>query len=122
VVLRSGLLFNELQCAPQGILNALSQMAEHALELDTGRYNPTTSAIILYVVRLLVRVEGFMIFLVKHHMAEEEGKITPHVSGTGHNSFVRGLECTPEQVLLPTTFNKSPPLTCLFFFLNRFVY
>ena len=38
-------------------------MLETALELDTGRYSPSHSPLILYVIRLLVRVEGFLLFL-----------------------------------------------------------
>lgn len=38
-------------------------MLDTALELDTGRYSPAQSPLILYVIRLVVRVEGFLLFL-----------------------------------------------------------
>ena len=47
----------------QVLLSSLDCMLETALELDTGRYSPSHSPLILYVIRLLVRVEGFLLFL-----------------------------------------------------------
>ena len=47
----------------QVLLSSLDRMLETALELDTGRYSPRQSPLILYVIRLVVRVEGFLLFL-----------------------------------------------------------
>ncbi|CAM9735833.1 unnamed protein product, partial [Hapterophycus canaliculatus] len=58
-----GLLFNELIKSPKVLLSSLDRMLDTALELDTGRYSPAQSPSILYVLRLVVRVEGFMLFL-----------------------------------------------------------
>ncbi|CAN0273248.1 unnamed protein product, partial [Ectocarpus sp. 12 AP-2014] len=58
-----GLLFNELLKSPKILLSSLDRMLETALELDTGRYTSTQSPLILYIFRLVVRVEGFLLFL-----------------------------------------------------------
>ena len=34
--------------------------------MDTGRYSSISCAVILYVVRLVVRVEGYILFLLRH--------------------------------------------------------
>ena len=47
----------------QILLTSLDRMLDTALELDTGRYSPGQSPLILYVFRLVVRVEGFLLFL-----------------------------------------------------------
>lgn len=47
----------------QTLLSSLDRMLDTALELDTGRYSPAQSPLILYVFRLVVRVEGFLLFL-----------------------------------------------------------
>lgn len=62
-----GLLFNELQKAPHGIVKCITSLLTLALELDTGKYSPRSSAILLYVVRLCVRVDGFMTYIIKHN-------------------------------------------------------
>lgn len=45
------------------MLSSLDRMLDTALELDTGRYSPAQSPLILYIFRLVVRVEGFLLFL-----------------------------------------------------------
>jgi hypothetical protein len=40
-----------------------TQMLDTALELDTGKYSINQSPVILYVLRLCVRVEAFMLYL-----------------------------------------------------------
>jgi hypothetical protein len=92
-----GLLFNELQKSPHGMMRALSDLLEYAVELDTGSYNHGTANIILYVVRLIVRIESFMIFLMAHHQWDDK---PPVVNGTGHAAFIRGLDITPVQFKL----------------------
>eukprot|EP00960_Hanusia_phi_P029240 747854-Hanusia_phi.AAC.2 len=86
-----GLLFNELIKAPHGILTALQNMLKYALELDTGRWTNQSAAIILYVLRLLVRIEGFMIFLVRYNQDKQEAAIGP-----GWKCSVDGLEADQE--------------------------
>jgi hypothetical protein len=45
-----GLLFNELQHSPAGVLRPLSKMMELVLEFDTGRHTQSTSNLIMYVI------------------------------------------------------------------------
>ncbi|CAM9378337.1 unnamed protein product [Chrysoparadoxa australica] len=58
-----GLLFNELLKSPQVLLSSLEVMLTTALELDTGKFSSTHAPVILYVLRLVVRVEGFILYL-----------------------------------------------------------
>ena len=90
-----GLLFNELQKSPQGIAIAISELVNYALEIDTGRYSDSTAAIILYVIRLVVRVEGFMKFLCDHNSWDRSSLV-----GAGPQSHLRGLKCTPEKAAI----------------------
>lgn len=99
-----GLLFNELQKSPHGLMRALSDLLEFAIELDTGKYSPGTASIILYVIRVIVRVEAFMLFLIQHHRhrhAAASGAM--RVAGCGERSLVRGLECTSRHINLLST-------------------
>jgi hypothetical protein len=75
-----GLLFNELQNSPETIISCLHTMMEHILELDQGKYTPSLGFVILYVVRLIVRVEGYMLFMIRN----------PDLS-------LRGIETTADQ-------------------------
>ena len=85
-----GLLFNELMLSPTTVVNALENMADYVLELDEGKWNPNTSAYILYVLRLLVRVEGFIKTVLDHESSTSQAQ-----SGSGSSSAVRGLEIRP---------------------------
>ena len=82
-----GLLFNELQCSPQAIVASLLNLLNHAIELDTGRWTERAAATILYVVRLVVRVESFLVFMIQHHGWDQS-----QLNRTGWRSKVRGLE------------------------------
>ena len=54
-----GLLVNELHHAPALLTKWLLELGDNVLDLDMGRYRPSGSSLaILYVLRLLVRVEG----------------------------------------------------------------
>jgi hypothetical protein len=55
-----GLLFNELQHSPAGLLKSLADMLDVILDLETNQYAAATSEVILYLVRLLVRVHFCM--------------------------------------------------------------
>ena len=66
-------------------------MLEYAVELDNGRYTGS-AAIILYVVRLVVRVESFMLFLVQHNDWRDLDSKLPQLNTTGPDSLVRGLD------------------------------
>ena len=95
-----GLLFNEIILSPQVILTAIQTMLEKVIDMDTGRYSEL-SASILYVVRLAVRVEGFLLFLVKNRkfqleqkQQQENGSV--QLCGAYQKADVRGLECDEE--------------------------
>lgn len=89
-----GLLFNEIIMSPQVILAAVQSMLEKVIDMDTGRYSEL-GASILYVVRLAVRVEGFLLFLVKNRKFRQEQKASNNtdMSGAYQHAYVRGLEC-----------------------------
>lgn len=86
----AGLLMNELQFAPEGLLSHVLELARNVLDLDIGRYKPRQrhrsvgdststpsggSVAILYVLRLIVRVEGFVVLFT-------EGKSATAARGT----------------------------------------
>jgi hypothetical protein len=87
-----GLLFNELTHAPQLIQVAVQEMMALVVELDEGKFSWRSSPFILYIVRLLVRLEGYMLFLVEH----DEWRLADVYSGCGAKSFVRGLRSSSE--------------------------
>ena len=90
-----GLLFNELQVSPDGILKAITSMLQLVLDMDSGRFTASVGSIVLYVVRLVVRVEGFLIYLIKHNRADKD-----RTAGTGWKSFARGLKCEHKRVIM----------------------
>jgi hypothetical protein len=85
-----GLLLNELVHSPHGVLQPLQTLLEAAKDLDTGKYSLSTSPTILYVLRLFVRVEGYIKFLIKHvRWTQEKDRRT----SSGPETFIRGLIC-----------------------------
>ncbi|PRP79727.1 hypothetical protein PROFUN_12661 [Planoprotostelium fungivorum] len=86
-----GLLFNELRLSPEANLKPLNVMLENALDLDPGCYTEEAGFMILYVIRLLVRIEGFMIFFISHSEWDRS-----MVSKSMWEGFARGLETTPD--------------------------
>ncbi len=81
-----GLLFNELLKSPHSLISNLGNMLDTALQMDTGRYTASqagSSSVILFVVRLCVRVEEFILYLHRHDVCAK----------------VRGLENRPSGVL-----------------------
>jgi hypothetical protein len=61
-----GLLFNELQKCHEHIINCLEEMLSHVMELDTGKFSAHTSHTVLYVVRLIVKVEAYLLYIIRH--------------------------------------------------------
>jgi hypothetical protein len=59
-----GLLVNELQTNAAHVLECLIQLGHHTIELDAGRFGPGAPHAMLYVVRLLVRVEGHVLLVL----------------------------------------------------------
>ena len=74
-------------------MRALTDLLEFAIELDTGRYSHSTAPVILYVIRLVVRIESFMLFVVRHHYDSERNI----QNGTGFHAILRGLDITRQQ-------------------------
>ena len=67
-----GLLFQELTTSPLVLCTALEDILIQAIEMDTGTYNTTTSEILLYVVRLIIRVESFMNLILERAALDDE--------------------------------------------------
>ena len=89
-----GLLFNELIASPSGLCKSMIKMLDLALDMDTGRYTKATADIILYIVRLALRFEAFLIFLIQHNIINDD-----RLNGTGYKSFVRGLDIPHKKVI-----------------------
>ena len=71
----AGLLLNEMVHAPAPLVGALREMLAAALELDVGLFEPRgPAAAALYVLRLLVRVEGYMLALEALAAGQSEGQ------------------------------------------------
>ncbi len=93
----AGLLFNELVMSPSIVLSSVQQMLEKVLEMDTGKYSELSESI-LFVVRLVVRLESYIIFLVTNRAFHQSNRNAPEGVRTKYNgayfeSEVRGLEC-----------------------------
>ena len=114
----AGLLFNELICSPEGVLQSLRNMLNLALDLDTGRWSPANSPIILYIIRLIVRVEDYILFVVHHwHFVQSEG-----ITTGGWQSHVRGLLSNEDNVRMLTEAQRKMRLqldTAVFAMLER---
>lgn len=90
-----GLLFNEILLAPNVVLAAIQQMLEKSLEMDSGKYSELGQAI-LFIVRLAIRVEGYLLFLVKSNQFHKDqrnniGNVLKY-HGAYTQALVRGLD------------------------------
>lgn len=101
-----GLLFNELQHSPEGVLQCLTDLLDISLDLETNSYSESTSPVVLYVIRLLVRVEEFIIFLIRHNEWLSRDDDVRQCSG-GWASYTRGLETVPRVLRLLTSARTS---------------
>jgi hypothetical protein len=119
----SGLLLNELMHQPAMAFRVV-EMLEISLELDGGSFSSSVSSsasAILFVVRMAVRVQGYILFLLRHkqwragqpNAAGISTAANPATttdgdpaafagSGSGWRSYVRGLHCAdnPAAVLM----------------------
>ena len=90
------------------------EMLEISLELDGGSFSDSVSSAasaILFVVRMAVRVQGYILFLLRHKQwrlgqQTAAGATNPSGSsagsGSGWRSYIRGLHCadSPAAVLV----------------------
>ena len=62
-----GTLFNEIAKSPDVLITCVIKILERALDMDVGRYTKKSSSgpLILYAVRLAVRVEGYLKYALK---------------------------------------------------------
>ena len=62
-----GTLFNEIAKSPDVLTSCVIKIFERALDMDIGRYSKKSSSgpLILYAVRLAVRLEGFLKYALK---------------------------------------------------------
>jgi len=62
-----GTLFNEIAKSPDVLTNCVIKILERALDMDVGRYTRKSSSgpLILYAIRLAVRLEGFLKYALK---------------------------------------------------------
>eukprot|EP00937_MAST-01D_sp_MAST-1D-sp2_P002013 g2013.t1 len=91
-----GLLFNELKHTPHVVAEPVDRMLEQALEMDSGRPAGYHVPLILYVIRLAVRVEGYILFITRHadYIKSLDKESAPErITGSGWASHVRGLLC-----------------------------
>eukprot|EP00941_MAST-03F_sp_MAST-3F-sp1_P005039 g5039.t1 len=72
-------------------MRMVETMLDNALQLDTGRYSSGAAPAILYAIRLAVRMESFLICLVKRANWEKL-PMKERIASAAGISFVRGLE------------------------------
>ena len=68
-----GLLVNELICSPEVLVRSLLDIVERTLDFDTGTYQSPSAPVILYVIRMAVRVEEYMSAVVRCLRAMQQG-------------------------------------------------
>lgn len=90
----AGLLFNEIIMSPNVILSSIKDMLEKVIDLDTGRYSEVSESI-LYIVRLAIRVEGYLLFLVKNFEYNDKNQL---YQGAYTDARVRGLDIDQEAI------------------------
>lgn len=92
----TGLLFNEIIMAPHIILSSVQQMLERVIDMDTGKYSELSESI-LYVVRLAVRVESYLLYLVRNFRFHSKAGSEIKLNGAYHEATVRGLDNVDEK-------------------------
>ena len=99
-----GLLFSELVHSPQLTLSSISTMLETSLDLDSGRFvagGDTSTAVILYVVRLAARIESFARFAVSPKADTVRGLTVRPQNREAVLDVARGLRATLDTHALP---------------------
>lgn len=59
--------------SPNVVLDAILQMLDKAIDMDTGTYSEISDSI-LYIIRLSIRVESYLLFLVSNHRHHKKNK------------------------------------------------
>jgi hypothetical protein len=67
-----GLLFKELTTSPKLVCTAMEDLLIQAVEMDTGTWSPATSEVLLYIVRLVVRVESFLDLILERANIDDD--------------------------------------------------
>lgn len=101
-----GLLFNELMMAPKLVLQSIQTILERVVDMDTGKYSSISESI-LYAIRLVIRVEGFILFLGRNREYKKKMKASSLIENTNESKYygsnfeadVRGLECSEEAMV-----------------------
>jgi hypothetical protein len=86
------LLLNELSRSPDTLVNAVLKLARQACDLDTGTLFSSTAGVILYVCRLVARVDNYLSLLIDYDAGTHES-----ICGKPY----RGLELGPDVKLEP---------------------
>jgi hypothetical protein len=89
-----GLLFNELACSPHTTVDAVVKLLTLALDLDSGKWTERATRVLLFVIRLTVHVESYMLFLLRHAQWRASGDDAVAQPG-GFASIIRGLATVP---------------------------
>ena len=103
-----GLLFNEIVMSPNVILTAILEMLERVVDMDSGKYSELGESI-LYVTRLAIRVEGYLLFLIrnkKFHTRQTSSDSRVY-NGSYTESDVRGLRCGEDVIQEAFTCQKK---------------
>ena len=104
----AGLLFNEIIMSPNVILTSVVNMLEKVIDMDTGKYSEIGDSF-LYIVRLAVRIEGYLLFLTRNYdywqtqhqsSVSESPSNNGRLNGAGEFAFVRGLDDVTEDVIV----------------------
>jgi hypothetical protein len=98
----AGLLLNELAMSPTTVVRSVEVIFDLAFERDTGSADGWSASLILYALRLAVRVEGYILFLLNHARwgrdaaaAGRDQSAAAKAVGAQWESFVRGLQLPP---------------------------
>jgi hypothetical protein len=93
----AGMLFNELVMSPHAVTEPVLKLVVLAMELDSGKYSASSAncSALLYVLRVAVRVEGFVRAVLAAHDAQEAA-----ASGAGRPGDCppRGLGARPKEL------------------------
>ncbi len=95
-----GLLFNELLMSPSIIMTSVYAMLERVIEMDTGKFSALSESI-LYVVRLAIRLESYIFFIVRNRKFHKDSETRPtQYNGAYYEANLRGLEHVTEETLI----------------------